>query len=1082
MFAHSSAAAKRSPRPPRSVFRFAAGVSFRSFFLLPAFLLIAFVCSPQTNVLTSNYNNSRTGLNANETILRPANVNSTQFGRLFTLPVDGQLYAQPLYVAGVSFNGVTHNAVIVATENDSVYAFDADTAGNPLWKASLIDPAHGAAVGSTVVNSPADISCSDLQPKIGITSTPVIDIASNTIYVEAKSKENGGFVHRLHALDLLTGSEKAPGPIVITATFSGTGDGSSGGSVPFDNLHNLNRPGLLLFNGVIYIAYASHCDIGPYHGWLLAYDTAAFSQRGALNFTPSGSDGGIWMSGAGLAADSAGNIFISTGNGTFDNAGVELGDSLVKVALQNGLLKVVDYFTPFNQGTLNVNDTDLGSGGVLLLPDQSGPHAHLLIQASKEGKVYLLDRDQLTAANVHYCASNCNSTDPEIVQEIPGAVGGIWSTPAYFNGSVYFWGKNDKLKAFALASGVISTSPTVSGASYAFPGATPAISANGVTNGIVWSIDSSQYGLPGPSVVHAHDATNVAIELWNSTQAPNNRDRAGNAVKFAVPTVSNGKVYVGTSTELDVYGLLGTTPPLAATPAISPASGSFANSVLVTITDGTSGTSIFYTTDNSIPTSSSANYTGPFTLTSSATVNAIATASGFGQSSMATASYAISPLQTATPQITPTPGTYAASVTVTITDSTSAASIFYTIDGSTPGTSSTKYTGAFSLLASAAVKAMATSFASTGSAIASANYTIQPFSPVVNFAGGFTSTGLALNGSAARNGTRLRLTDIGTFEARSAFFSTRVNIQSFINDFSFQLTTPNADGMTFTIQGNSATALGPAGGGLGYGPDTPAGAAGIPKSVAVKFDLYSNAGESVNSTGMYINGASPTTPSTDLTPSGVDLHSGDVFNVHMTYDGTSLAWTITDATTGKTFSNSTAVNIPSIVGGNTAFVGFTGGTGGKTAIQEIITWTVSAAASKLPIQFETESLPGISSGPPYLVFAWPGFTDGNGSIFQATQVGDNVTINLNVPAAGIYDVKYAAKMLNVRGLSQLSVNGANVGTVTDQYSAAAVWKEFDLGTVNLAAGSQPFKFTITGKSPASTGLMISFDYIKLTPQ
>ncbi len=722
-------------------------------------------------------------------------------------------------------------------------------------------------------------------------------------------------------------------------------------------------------------------------------------------------------------------------------------------------------------------------------PDQPGSHPHLLVQGGKEGKLYLLDRDQLTIGNVHYCASNCNSVDAEIVQEIPSAATGIFCQPAYFNGSVYLWGRSDKLKSFALNSGLLSTSPTVSGTSYGFPGATPSISANGTANGIVWSIDSHLFGPPGsgpgPAVLHAHDASNVVQELWNSTQAANSRDVAGNAVKFAVPTVANGKVYVGTSTELDVYGLLGTAPPQAATPAMSPASGSFMGAVLVTLTDSTVGNSIFYTTDNSTPTSASTQYTGSFTLTSSATVNAMATASGFSPSNVASASYTITAAQAATPQISPASGTYTGAVTVTITDSTSGASIFYTTDGSTPSTSSTKYTGAFSLAASAFVKAIATAQGFTGSAAASANYVIQGSAPAVNFGGGFTAAGLTLNGGAAINGTRLRMTDTGTKEGRSAFFSTPVNIQSFTNDFSFQLTSAKADGMTFTIQNSSLAALGSTGGGLGYGPQTTAGTNGIRQSVAVKFDLYSNAGEGSDSTGMYTNGASPTIPAMDMTPSGVNLHSGDVFNVHMTYDGTTLAWTITDASTGKTFSTSAAVNIPSIVGGNTAFVGFTGGTGGLTAIQEIISWTFSSAASappKNPIQFETELLPGTSSGPTYRVFTWTGFTDGSGTILDATKVGDNVTINLNVPAAGVYDVKYAAKKLNTRGLSQLSVNGANVGGVVDQYSAAAAWQEFDLGTVNLAAGSQPFKFTVTGKNAASSSYTISFDYIKLTPQ
>jgi hypothetical protein len=1065
------------------------GLFSRAIFSVAAFLLAALGCFGQTNVLTSNYNNSRTSLNASEVVLTPANVNSTQFGKLFSQPVDGQLYAQPLYVANVTIAGASHNMVIVATENDSVYAFDADSVGNALWKASLLDAAHGAAAGASALSSSTDTGCSNIQPKIGITSTPVIDPASNTIYVEAKSKENGGFVHRLHALDLLTGAEKAPGPKVITASVSGTGNGSSGGVVPFDNLHHTNRPGLLLLNGIIYIAYASPCDVGPYHGWLLAYDAAAFSQKGALNFTPNGSDGGIWMSGAGLAADSAGNIFLPTGNGTFDNSGVELGDSIVKVAFQNGVLTVLDYFTPFNQGTLNGNDTDLGSGGVLLLPDQSGSHPHLLIQGGKEGKLYLLDRDQLTTGNVHYCASNCNSTDAEIVQEVPSAAGGIFSTPAYFNGSIYFWGKNDKLKSFALNSGILGTAPTVSGTSYGFPGATPAISANGITNGIVWSIDSSQYGAPGPgpgpAVVHAHDASNVAQELWNSTQAVNNRDVAGNAVKFAVPTVADGKVYVGTSTELDVYGLLVAALPQAVTPAISPTSGSFTSSIAVTLTDSTAGSSLFYTTDNSTPTTASTQYTGPFTLTLSATVNAIATASGFSPSAMATASYAITQVQAASPQISPASGTYTGSVSITITDLTSGVGIFYTTDGSTPNTSSTQYTGAFNLTASASVTAIAVVPGFAGSATSSANYIIQASGPVVNFGTGFTASGLTLNGGAVINGTRLRLTDTGNREARSAFFSTPVNIQSFTNDFSFQLTSPQADGVTFTIQGNSPAALGPAGGGLGYGPATPPGAPGIPRSVAVKFDLFNNAGEGGDSTGMYTNGASPSTPSTDLSPSGVNLHSGDGFNVHMTYDGTTLAWTITDASTGKTFSTSAAVDIPSIVGGSTGFVGFTGATGGLTAIQEIVSWTFSAASGAVAnnfTRFETEAFPGISSGPTYRVFAWTGFTDGSGTILDATKVGDSVTINLNVPAAGIYDVKYAAKTLSTRGLSQLSVNGANVGGAVDQYSPVAAWQEFDLGTVSLAAGNQPFKFTVIDKKAASSGFTISFDYIKLTPQ
>jgi hypothetical protein len=446
--------------------------------------------------------------------------------------------------------------------------------------------------------------------------------------------------------------------------------------------------------------------------------------------------------------------------------------------------------------------------------------------------------------------------------------------------------------------------------------------------------------------------------------------------------------------------------------------------------------------------------------------------------------------QTATPVISPAAGSYSGSVPVSITDSTGGSSIFYTTDGSTPSANSTKYAGSFTLTSSATVKAIATASGFTPSAVASAAYSVTTVTPPnINFSNGFAGeTTLTLNGGAAISGTHLRLTDGGATEARSAFFSTPVNVANFTSDFSFQLTTPNGDGFTFTIQGTGATAVGPSGGGLGYGPDSPTGPAGIAKSVGVKFDLYSNAGEGVDSTGSYTNGASPTTPALDMTPSGVNLHSGDVFNVHVTYNGTTLTWTITDATTGKTFTASATVNIPSLVGGNTAFAGFTAGTGGATATQDIITWTYSASGSGPgpAIQYETESTTVFnaskSSGPAYRVFAWSGFTDGNGTTLDGTAAGQSVTITLNVAQAGTYDVKYATKAHNTRGIVQLTVNGAKVGPAEDQYSAADVWKEFDLGNVTLAAGNQSFVFTTMGENPASGGFTQAYDYIKLTPQ
>jgi hypothetical protein len=833
----------------------------------------------QVSVLTQHNDISRTGANTNETLLTTSNVNFNQFGKRFALPVDGQVYAQPLYVPNITINGATHNVLIVATENDSVYAFDADsnTGANasPLWKASLVDAAHGAGPGETPLNTATTINCDNVQPEIGITSTPVIDLTTDTIYVEAKSTNGSSYFHRLHALDLLTGNEKSPGPVVITATVPGTGDGSSNGQLTFDSLHQMNRDGLLLENGTLFLGFASHCDYAPYHGWLFSYDEATLTQKSVYVTTPNGGLGGFWMGGGGIAADASGNIYIPSGNGDFDTTNVppkETGDTLLKFGTTNQILSLLDYFTPQDQANLNNGDEDLGSGGVLLLPDEPGPYPHLLVQAGKEGRIYVVNRDQMTTNNSHYC-SGCSS-DPEIVEESSsGAIGGVWGLPAYWNNHIYYWGINEggegPLTSIPINNGLPDfTNMATSSVILQWPGPTPSISSNGTTPGtaILWAVDSSQYGSPGPgpgpAVVYAFDATNISNELWNSSQAPNNRDQAGDAVKFSTPTIADGRVYVGTSSEVDVYGLL---PPTITT---QPASE--------TVTAGQTAT---------------------FTVVASGTapLNYQWQKNGANISGATSASYT-----------TPATTTADSGSTFDVVVSNTAGSV----------TSST---------------ATLTVNSSTGTT-------------AVNYTSGFTSTtGLQLNGSATWNqsASRLRLTDGGGSEAGSAFFTTPVNVQSFTNEFSFQLTNANADGFTFTIQNAGVSALGPVGGGLGYGPGYPGGTPGIGSSVAVKFDLYSNAGEGDDSTGEYTDGASPTVPAVDMTSSGVDLHSGDVMNVQMSYDGTTLGMTITDATTKQSFTTSWAVNIPAVVGGNTAYVGFTGGTGGLTATQEILSWTFS---------------------------------------------------------------------------------------------------------------------------------------------
>jgi hypothetical protein len=503
-------------------------------------------------VFTQHNDNLRTGQNQNETILTPTVVKTTTaFGKKFSQAVDGYVYAQPLYEPGVSIGGVVHNVVFVATENDSLYAFDADNNGganaNPLWKANLIDATHGGAAGAAPVTN-SQVGCSDLVPKIGITSTPVIDPSTGTIYVETKSSEGANIPHRLHAIDITTGNEKFSGPTLISASVS-----VSGGTVSFDGLHHMNRPGLLWLNGVIYLAYASHCDNTPYHGWIFAYDAATLTQKAVYLSTPeatsNGGLAGFWMSGAGAAADSNANIFITTGNGDFDTTNIPatlLGDSVLKLFFNGSSISLSDYFTPYNQGSLDGGDTDLGSGGTLVMPDQPGSTPHELVQVGKSGTIYVINRDQFTVGNLHYCPTNCNNTDAQIAQEVQGAVAGLWSCPAYWNGTVYFQGAGDSLKSFVLTNGLFPVTATASTAStVGYPGAVPSISSAGNSNGIVWEI--------GGSGLLAFDPANALAPLYNGASQG---VTAGATVKFSTPTIANGKVYVGTQTELDVYGTL----------------------------------------------------------------------------------------------------------------------------------------------------------------------------------------------------------------------------------------------------------------------------------------------------------------------------------------------------------------------------------------------------------------------------------------------------------------------------------------------------------------------------------------------
>jgi hypothetical protein len=502
------------------------------------------------DVLTYHNDNARTGQNLSETTLTTSNVNSSTFGKLaFSITTNSKVDAEPLYLSSVSISGQTHNALYVAAENDNVYAFDADN-GTMLWQVSMLPS------GETTSD---DHGCSQITPSIGVTSTPVIDRNAGphgTIYVVAMSKDGSGNYHqRLHALDVTTGADEFGGPKEIQATYPGSGDNSSGGMVTFAPGQYAERAGLLLLNGVIYTAWTSHCDQRPYTGWIISYDQNTLAQVSVLNLTPNGNEGSIWMSGAGLAADSSGNIYALDANGTFDSTlnvnrfpnQSDFGNAFLKVSTTNKQMAVADYFEMFNQASENGSDQDLGSGGAMVLPDvtdNSSKTWHLAVGAGKDTNIYVVDRDNM---------GKFNSSSNNIYQELQGALaGGIWSMPAYFNNTVYYGAVGNNLRAFAISNAKLSSTPSSQTSnSFTYPGATPSISANGTSNGIVWATENTS-----TAVLHAYDATDLSRELYNSNQASGGRDQFGAGNKFITPMIANGKVYVGTTTGVGVFGLL----------------------------------------------------------------------------------------------------------------------------------------------------------------------------------------------------------------------------------------------------------------------------------------------------------------------------------------------------------------------------------------------------------------------------------------------------------------------------------------------------------------------------------------------
>jgi len=505
---------------------------------------LAVVAATTADVVTYHNDDARTGQNLNEVILTPSNVNSSSFGKLNFFSTDGKVDGQPLYLSSLNLASGTLDVLYVVTEHDSVYALDAN-AGTVLWQVSVLG------MGETPSD---DHGCSQITPEIGITSTPVIDRAAGVIYVVGMSKNaSGSYFQRLHALDLTSGAERFGGPVDIRASYPGTGDNTSGGNVIFDPKQYAERAGLLLLNGTIYTTWTSHCDFRPYTGWIIAYNASTLARSSVLNLTPNGNEGSIWMSGTAPAADSANNIYFLDANGTFDTnltaggfpAQGDFGNAFLKVSTSSGLA-VADYFATFDTVQKSNTDTDLGSGGALVLPDLTdgvGQTWHLAVGAGKDSNLYVVNRDNM---------GKFNPSANNIYQELAGALpGGVWSMPAYFNNAIYYGPVGSTLRAFSITNARLTTAPTSQTSTvFEYPGTTPSISANGTSNGIVWAHENTS-----PAVLHAYTAGDLTQELYNSSQA-GARDQFGAGNKFITPTIANGKVYVGTTNGVAVFGLL----------------------------------------------------------------------------------------------------------------------------------------------------------------------------------------------------------------------------------------------------------------------------------------------------------------------------------------------------------------------------------------------------------------------------------------------------------------------------------------------------------------------------------------------
>ena len=1067
------------------------------------------------DVLTYHYDNFQSGGNFNETTLTPANVNPTNFGKLFSQPVDGYVYAQPLYKSNLNIpaQGV-HNVAFVATEHDSVYAFDADsnTGANatPLWKTSFVDPANGI----TAVPQ-GDVFSSDIVPEVGITGTPVIDAATNTLYVVAKTKEvrtdGAHYVQRLHALDITTGAEKFGGPTLIGDTtgentntspisVAGSGDGGVNGVVTFNARKENQRPALTLSGGVVYVAWASHGDYGPYHGWVVGFNAATLAIVSWLNVTPDGAGAGIWESGGGIAADAAGSLYLATGNGTFsaNNAGGrDYGESVLRLDPSAGLA-VHDYFTPYDFQYLNTADADLGSGATMLLPDAVGSaaHPHLMVETGKTGKIYLIDRDAMGGIN------NPGVGPDNVVQTleiIPGGTIAVYGNPAYFQlnpttGLIYYQGSGDLMKSFTISNGVLSPLYSHTEDYFGFPGSQPVISANGSSNGIAWALQVDQYGQSGPAVLYAYDAVNLHNRLYASNMT-GLRDRPGGGVKFTSPVVTNGHVLVGSQYNFSVYGLF---PPASQPPppvtglSVTALSGTEIHLTWSSPSPNTAtGLKILRSTDNvafNLVTTVDRNQTSYSDIQTFAPGTAyyyrIVATNQAGDAPPSNTASAL--INIAAPVLAAT-SVLSNSVTM---NWNAVANDHYEIERSTDGVTFTRV---------GSVPAVTTSYTDPVGSAGSYSYRVHAFNvnppltsysnvvgvtvgPVINHAATFNyHDDLTATGSAQFAEGTARLTNANV-QTGGVFENTRITVARFTASFSLRLhegTQPHyADGLTFVIQANGVTALGQGAGGLGY--------QGMAHSVAIKFDTYQNPGDpSGNSTGLFVNGAAPVGGiNLDVTP--INLASQSSKRVDLTYDGTTLTETITDLLDPThMFTTSYLVDIPGTIGSDTAFVGFTGSTGDNNywQIQDILNFQFTSTA---PLPGAPTNLHETALASTEIDLSWQGnsYNESGFKVERSTD-GTNFTEIATVGGSSYRDTglgagaySYRVRAFNNQGFSAYS------NTLAATLPGSILTADRDIGTVGFPGSATftngSYKVEASGVDIWNTADSFHFDYVSLT--